>query len=225
MKDKFIEIGNVKRFRSAVDRIHHAKLKGVERMALIFGAPGLGKSECALQFAATNGSVYIRMKKLMTARWFLRELIDCLGSSPAWRTEDLFNQVIDLLKRRKRTLILDEVDYFTSDSKVTETLRDIADVTGTPMLFIGMQHADKRLMRYPHLYDRFVEVVKFQPLDREDVELMIKELSDVAFDEDAIDNIVTQSEGKIRRIMALIHRAEYVASRNRLKSISAKDLK
>jgi DNA transposition AAA+ family ATPase len=225
MKDKFIQIGNVKRFKSAVDRIHHANLKGVERMALIFGAPGLGKSECALQFAATNGSVYIRMKKLMTARWFLRELIDCLGSSPAWRTEDLFNQVIDLLKRTKRTLILDEVDYFTSDSKVTETLRDIADVTGTPMVFIGMQQADKRLMRYPHLYDRFVEVVKFQPLDREDVELMTKELSDVAFDEDAIDKIVTQSEGKIRRIMALIHRGEYIASRNKLKSISARDLK
>jgi len=225
MKDKFIEIKNVKRFRSAVDRIHHAKLKGVERMALIFGAPGLGKSETALQFAANNGALYMRMKKLMTARWFLRELIDGLGSSPGWRTEDLFNQVLDLLNRRKRTLILDEVDYFTSDSKITETLRDIHDITGTAMLFIGMNQADKRLMRYPHLYDRFVEVVKFQPLDREDVELMTKELSDVAFDEDAIDKIVTESEGKIRRILALIHRAEYIAGRNRLKSVSAKDLK
>lgn len=225
MKDKFIQIKNVKRFQSAVDRIHHAKLKGVERMALIFGPPGLGKSESALQYAASDGAVYMRMKKLMTARWFLRELIDCLGSSPAWRTEDLFNQVIDLLKQRKCTLILDEVDYFTADSKITETIRDLADVTGTPILFIGMQAADKRLMRYPHLYDRFVEVVKFQPLDREDVELMTKELSDVAFDRDAIDKIVTQSEGKIRRILALIHRAEYIASRNRLKSISEKDLR
>ena len=225
MKDQFVQIKNVKRFQSAVDRIHHAKLKGVERMALIFGPPGLGKSETALQYAASNGALYMRMKKLMSARWFLRELIDCLGSFPGWRTEDIFNQAIDLLKRRKRTLILDEVDYFTSDSKVTETLRDIHDVTGTPMLFIGMQQADKRLMRYPHLYDRFVEVVKFQPLDQEDVELMTKELSDVAFDEDAIDWIVTQSEGKIRRIMALIHRAEYIASRNRLKSIQAKDLR
>lgn len=225
MRDKFVRIKNVQRFQSAVDRIHHAKLKGVERMALIFGPPGLGKSECALQFAATNGSVYMRMKKLMTARWFLRELVDCLGSSPNWRTEELFNQVTDLLKQRKKTLILDEVDYFTSDSKVTETIRDLHDITGTAVLFIGMGQADKRLMRYPHLYDRFVEVVKFQPLDREDVELMTKELSDVAFDGDAIDKIVTESEGKIRRILALIHRAEYIASRNRLKSISAKDLR
>ncbi len=225
MKNQFVEIKNVKRFRSAVDRIHHAKLKGVERMALVFGAPGLGKSETALQYAAQNGALYMRMKKLMSARWFLRELVDSLGRSPVWTTEGLFNQVISILKERNRTLMLDEVDYFTSDSKVTETLRDIHDVTGTPMLFIGMQQADKRLMRYPHLYDRFVEVVKFQPLDREDVELMIKELSDIVFDGDAVDKVVAESEGKIRRVMAMIHRAEYIAARNRLKSISSKDIR
>jgi len=225
MKDKFIQIKNVKRFQSAVDRIHHAKLKGVERMALVFGAPGLGKSECALQFAATNGSVYMRLKKLMGARWFLRELVDCLGSSPKWRTEELFNQVLDLLKQRKCTLILDEVDYFTADSKITETIRDLADITGTPFLFIGMGQADKRLMRYPHLYDRFVEVVKFQPLDREDVLLMTKELSNVVFDGDAIDKIVTESGGTIRKILALMHRGEYVAHKNRLKFVSVRDLK
>ncbi|PIX23345.1 MAG: hypothetical protein COZ69_08745, partial [Deltaproteobacteria bacterium CG_4_8_14_3_um_filter_45_9] len=65
MKDVFVLTKNVKRFRCAVDRIHHAKLKGVERMALIFGAPGLGKTETALQYAAKNGSLYMRMKKLM----------------------------------------------------------------------------------------------------------------------------------------------------------------
>jgi DNA transposition AAA+ family ATPase len=216
-------IKNARRFQSAMDHIHHANLKGMERMALVFGAPGLGKSETALRFAANNGALYIRMKKLMSAHWFLRELVDCLGGSPRWRTEELFNQVLELLKQRKRTLILDEVDYV--DSKVTETLRDLYDITGTPFLLIGMQYADKRLMRYPHLYDRFVEVVKFQPLDREDVELMVKELSDVAFDEDAIDKILAESEGKIRRIMALIHRAEYIAVRNRLKSVCAKDIR
>lgn len=225
MRDQFVETKNVKRFRTVIDRIHHAKLKGVERMALVFGAPGLGKTETALQYAANNGSLYIRMKKLMSARWFLRELIDRLGGSPEWRTEALFNQAIDLLRQRKRTLILDEVDYFTSDSKVTESLRDLHDITGTPMLFIGMQQADKRLMRYPHLYDRFVEVVRFQALDREDIELMAKELSEVTFEDDAIDKIVAESEGKIRKVLAFIHRAEYVARGSRTKSISAKDLK
>ncbi len=225
MQDKFVEIKNAKRFRAAVARIHHHNLKGVERMALIYGDPGLGKTETAIQYAAGNGALFIRMRKLMNARWLLRDLVKELGDYPMRYTEGLFNQVIDLLERKKKTLILDEVDYFTSDSKVTETLRDIHDITGTPMIFIGMSQADKRLKRYPHLYDRFVEIVKFQPLDREDIELMIKELSNINFDRDAIDKIVELSEGKIRRVLGLIHRMEYVAQNNRLKSISAKEIR
>src|SRR4030042_786044 len=127
MKDKFVMIKNAKRFQSAVDRINH-KLKGMERMSLIFGDPGLGKTETALHYAANNGSLYIRMKKLMTARWFLGELVEDLGGGTFWRTKDLFDAAIKILSgQRKRTLILDEVDYFTSDTKVTETLRDIQD--------------------------------------------------------------------------------------------------
>ena len=224
MKDQFVTTKNVRQFHNAADRIHH-KLKGMERMALVFGDPGLGKTETALHYAANNGSLYIRMKKLMTARWFLTELVDDLGGSPSWRTKDLFDQSCDLLRARKRTLILDEIDYFTKDSKVTETLRDIHDITATPMLFIGMSQADKRLMRYPHLYDRFVEIVKFAPLDRDDVSNMAKELSEVSFADDAIDRVASESEGKIRKIIAWIHRAEQIAHGSRAKIITAKDFK
>lgn len=225
MQDKFVEIKNVKRFRAAVARIHHHNLKGVERMALIYGDPGLGKTETALQYAAGNGALFIRMRKLMNARWLLRELVREFGDYPARYTEALFNQVIEHLERKKKTLILDEVDYFTSDSKVTETLRDLHDITGTPMLFIGMSQADKRLKRYPHLYDRFVEVVKFQPLDREDVELMVRELSSISFERDAIDKATELTEGKMRRVLGLLHRMEYIAQNNKLKSITAKDIR
>lgn len=226
MQDKFVEVKNSKRFRAAVERIHHHNLKGVERMCLIYGDPGLGKTETALQYASSNGAIFMRMRKLMNARWFLRDLVRELGHSPERYIEGLFNQTIDLLERKKKTLLLDEIDYLTSDSKVTETLRDLHDLTGTPMIFIGMSKADQRLKRYPHLYDRFVEVVKFLPLDREDVDLMVKELSpNINYSQDAIDKIVELSEGKIRRILSLIHRAEYVAQNNKLKSISAKDMR
>jgi DNA transposition AAA+ family ATPase len=225
MRDQFVMIKNAKRFQFTVDHIHH-KLKGMERMALVFGDPGLGKTETALQYAAQNGSLYIRMKKLMNARWFLRQLAQDLGGAYYWRTMDLFDEAVRLLSREnKRTLILDEVDYFTADSKVTETIRDLHDITGTPMIFIGMQQADKRLMRYPHLYDRFVEIVKFMPLDREDVEKMTKELSEIQFSDDAINQITHDSEGKIRKVLALIHRAEYIAKGSKNKTIEARDLK
>lgn len=224
MREKFVEVRNVRKFRAIMDRMHR-HLKGQGRLALIFGDPGLGKTETALNYAANNGALYIRCKRLMKGRWLLRDLVNALGSEPRWTAEDLFNQVTDILKQRKRTLIFDEVDYFTSDSKITETLRDIYDTTGVEMLFIGMQHADKRLMKYPHLFDRFFEILKFQPLDKEDVELMAKDLSEVTFEADAIDRIVDEGEGKIRKILALMHRGEYVAHKNRLKFVSVRDLK
>lgn len=225
MKDLFVEVKNVKRFLSAADRVHH-RLKGMEKMALVYGDPGLGKTETALQYCASNGSVYIRMKKLMNARWFLRQLVLDLGGGYYWRTMDLFDEAVRLLsKDKKRVLVLDEVDYFTADSKVTETLRDLHDIAGAPMIFVGMTHADKRLMRYPHLFDRFIEVLKFMPLDSEDVGKMVKELSEVQFSDDAIERIVTDSEGKIRKILALIHRAEYIARGSKIKIIEATNLR
>jgi hypothetical protein len=54
---------------------------------------------------------------------------------------------------------------------------------------------------------------------------MAKDLSEVTFEADAIDEIVDKSEGRIRKILALMHRGEYMAHKNRLKSISARDLK
>ena len=224
MRDKFVEVRNVRKFRAIMDRMHR-HLKGQGRLALIFGDPGLGKTETALNYAANNGAIYIRMKKLMKGRWLLRDLVNALGSEPRWTAEDLFNQVTDILKQRKRTLILDEIDYFSQDSRVTETVRDISDATGVEILFLVMGQADKRLMRYPHLYDRFFEILKFQPLDKEDVELMAKDLSEVTFEADAIDRIVDEGEGKIRKILALMHRGEYVAHKNRLKFVSVRDLK
>ncbi len=224
MKDLFVQTKNVKKFQRAADQIHH-KLKGIERMALVFGDPGLGKSETALHYAAGNGAVMIRTKKLMSGRWLLEEIVEELGAAPAWKTKDLFAQAVQMLSSRSRTIILDEVDYFTSDSRVIETLRDLHDIAHCPMVFIGMGQADKKLMRYPHLFDRFVEVVKFEKLDHEDVELMVKELSEVQFEQDGVDRIATESEGKIRKIIAMIHRAEYSARTSKAKTIGAKDFK
>ena len=224
MKDKFVVTKNVKHFHTAIEHINH-KLKGVERMALVYSDPGLGKTETALHYAANNGSVMIRTKKLMSGRWLLEEIVEELGAAPAWKTKDLFGQAVTMLSSKQRTIILDEVDYFTSDSRVIETLRDLHDIAHCPMVFIGMGQAEKKLMRYPHLYDRFVEIVKFEKLDRDDVQLMARELSDVEFQPDAVDRISLESGGTIRKIITMIHRAEKTASANRSKTIGAKDFK
>jgi DNA transposition AAA+ family ATPase len=169
--------------------------------------------------------VMIRTKKLMTGRWLLEEIVEELGAEPKWKSKDLFAQAVDLLGERRRTIILDEIDYFTSDSKVIETMRDLHDIAHCPMVFIGMGQADKKLRRFPHVFDRFVDVIKFEKLDQTDVNQMCADLSENKFETDAIEKITNESQGRIREIIKMIHRAEAAAKSERLKSISARDFK
>jgi DNA transposition AAA+ family ATPase len=218
MKDIFVtNLKNVRKFDSVVERVNH-RLSGVDRMGLIFSDPGYGKSRTALHYALNNGAILIRTKKLMSGRWLLEEIVEELGVSPAWKSKDLFAQAIQLLIARPRTVILDEIDYFTSDSRVIESMRDLADIARCPMIFIGMGQADKKLRRFPHLYDRFVAVQKFEKLDREDIRHMVEELSDMQFEDDAIERIAEESQGKIREIIKIIHKAEAAARANRIKN-------
>jgi len=186
MKDIFVKgLKNVVKFNGIIKKVNH-DLTGVERMGLVFSDPGYGKTRTALHYAANNGAVMIRTKKLMTGRWLLEEIVEELGAEPKWKSKDLFAQAIELLGERKRTIILDEIDYFTSDSRVIETMRDLHDIAHCPIIFIGMGQADKKLRRFPHLWDRFVDVQKFEKLDTEDVRTMAHEVSEVKLEQDAI---------------------------------------
>jgi len=225
MKDLFVtDLKNVQKFYSAIEKVNH-KLTGVERMALVFSDPGYGKTRTALHYAANNGAVMIRTKKLMTGRWLLEEIVEELGAEPKWKSKDLFGQAIDLLGERRRTIILDEIDYFTSDSRVIETMRDLHDIAHAPIIFIGMGQADKKLRRFPHLYDRFVDVVKFEKLDEPDISQMCKDLSEYRFEDEAVSKIAADSQGRIREIIKMIHRAEAAGRANKTRSIGAKDLR
>jgi DNA transposition AAA+ family ATPase len=223
MKSNFVITKNVSRFHNGIDHINH-KLKGVERMLLVTGEPGLGKTDAAIHYCAQNGAILIRTLQLMTGPWLLRKIVEELGASPARRISEAFDQVIDLQKNRPRTIVLDEVDRFCDKTEILETIRDIHDVCHCPIVFIGEEMADKKLMRYRRLYRRFVEVVRFEKLDRGEVGKFIGELSDVKFESDAIEKAASETDGKISDIVTLIHKAETLARTNKAATVGAKEL-
>lgn len=222
MKQIFARTSNVTRFCGAMERLQErdAALPG---MALVFGEPGLGKTRTALWWAVLNNGVFVRTKKLMSGRWLLEEIVAELGEAPAFRTSDLFRQAVEQLLSRPRTLIIDEVDYLCYDARVLETLRDIHDVSGVSVVFLGMDRADKKLSRYRHLYDRFIEVVRFQPLTKDDVVDVAGQLCEVRLTDDAIDYIYGDA-GRFRQVLKWFYRAEAIARVNGLQEITAKHL-
>lgn len=228
MKEKFVITKNVKKFNSALHRIEN-RSRGKERIAVVSGEVGLGKTDAAAAYGAGNGAIVIRMWQMMTGHWLLTKMVNRLGEEPFWRTEKLAEQIEKNLKGRPRTIIFDDIDRFFQDvgSKkmdVIETLRDIHDVCHVPMVFIGEEWIEKKLIKFPRLNDRIVERVRFEKFNDADVSELISEVGEFKFAPEAIQKITTDAGGRIRPIMNLIDVAEKTAKIKGLKIIESKDL-
>lgn len=222
MKQVFVKTQNVKNFIAVMDKLQN-RPHGLPGMALVYGEPGLGKTQTAVWWAVHNNAVFIRSTNLMSGRWLLEELVEELGEVPYYRSADLFKQVIRQLSEEPRPIIVDEIDYLISDSKAIETLRDIYDKTNNPIIMMGMGLADKKLMRYRHLYDRFSEILKFDAFTQDDVSSIITHMAEVEITDKA-KKLIYSETNRFRQIVRLISKAEQIAQSNGLIKVDEKVL-
>ena len=206
MKKIFVKTQNVKNFIGLVENLV-TKPKNIPKMGLVYGEPGLGKSQTALWLACKYDGIYLRASNLMTGRWLLEEMVKELDEIPRFLTSDNFNIVVKKLKQNPQIIFIDEIDYLMNNYKSIETLRDIHDETDCPIIFIGMGLAHRKLERYKHLYDRFSEILKFETFEVNDLSQIITQLSEVTFTQDAIEYIHSKFN-RFRQIVQLINQME-----------------
>ena len=118
--------------------------------------------------------------------WLLGEIVVELGLVPEKRTSDLFHQAVGELMGTDRTLIFDEIDYVAEKRTLVETIRDIGDMAGTPIILIGMPWAPEKLKRFPALWRRISQVVPYHGLTAADVRLVMDQICEVAVDDSAV---------------------------------------
>jgi DNA transposition AAA+ family ATPase len=225
MRRIFAETGNVKNFLSTINKIQDSK-GDTPRMALAFSEPGLGKTKTAIWYATREKSaIYVRCINRISQRHLLEKIVSEAGELASYKTHHLFNQIIDQFISTPRILLIDEIDYLCANGAI-EILRDIHDCTNTPVLLIGMNMADKKLRRFPHLYDRLSEaIVKFIPLTYQDIKSVVTQMCEVRLSDDAIDYLAGQTGGKFRSLISYMHRAEYISQLNGLDEVTVKELK
>ena len=218
MKKIFVKTTNVKNFIGLVENLIN-KPKNIPKMGLVYGEPGLGKSQTALWLACKYDAIYLRATNLMTGRWLLEEMVKELDEIPRFLTSDNFNIVVKKLKQKPQVIFIDEINYLVNNYKTIETLRDIHDETGCPIIFIGMGLAHRKLERYKHLYDRFSEILKFETFGVDDLSQIIGKLSEITFTPDAIEYIHTKYN-RFRQIVQLINQMETFVKDNNLAEIN-----
>lgn len=218
MKKIFVKTTNVKNFIGVVENLIN-KPKNIPKMGLVYGEPGLGKSQTALWLACKYNGIYLRASNLMTGRWLLEEMVKELDEIPRFLTSDNFNILVKKLKQNPQIIFIDEIDYLMNNYKTIETLRDILDETGCPIIFIGMGLAHRKLERYKHLYDRFSEILRFETFGVNDLSQIVGQLSEIPFTPDVIEYIHSKYN-RFRQIVQLVNQMETFAKDNNLAEIT-----
>ena len=196
----------------------------VAKMALVYGTFGLGKSQTIMWWVTNNDAVYIRCNHNISPKWLLTEIVKELDEVPCYTSQRLFEQIEDKLKHNPKILVVDEIDYLFSNRHTIETLRDIHDKLGIPVLLVGMELANKKLQKYGHINDRIFAKLKFEKLSKEDFREIIETLSEVKFSNNAI-KYITNRNLQFRQIVKVITKAEQLANTNKLFEISEEIIK
>ena len=223
MRKLFVKTHNVKRFIGLMNNLID-KSNEIPKMGLVYGDPGLGKTQTAVWWATENDAVYVRAQNKMTNKWLLEKIVYELGESPSRKMADLIEQCISHLRLKPQVIIIDEVDYLINRMKIVETLRDLHDLTGAPVVLIGMQESKTKLGKYRHLYDRISEILEFKPFSKEDVEVIVEELSEIKISDEARE-IFFEKKNRFRQIIKGIALLENLAKTNGLIKIDTKQVK
>ena len=222
MKKTFIRTKNVKQFVSLMDELQKVP-PNIPKMALVYGEHGLGKSQTIQWWADKNDSVYVRATQGMTSRWLLSEIVEELGEEAYWHLQDNFELIENILKENPRVVIFDEIDYLIEKSSI-ETLRDLHDKTGCPIVLVGMGTADKKIARYPHLMDRIYKILKFEKFNSEDIKEILIELTDLKIKDDAIEYLATRTN-QFRQLVKLINKVEKLMKTNQIQELDEYTMK
>ena len=196
----------------------------VAKMALVYGTFGLGKSQTIMWWVTNNDAIYIRCNHNISPKWLLTEIVKELDEVPCYTSQRLFEQIEDNLKHNPKILVVDEIDYLFSNRHTIETLRDIHDKLGIPILLVGMELADKKLQKYGHINDRIFAKLKFKKLSKDDFKEIIETLSEVNFCDKAIKYIANRNL-QFRQVVKIIAKSEQLAQTNKLTEITEEIIK
>lgn len=224
MKPGIAPVKNVRALHEASTRLLAAQGSD-ERMALIYGKPGLGKSVSAAWLAnQQKRAAIIRCRAIYTAAGLLEDLCAALGVPQHNSNKKTVDRIVTRLGETETALFVDEADYLVRKRDLIETLRDIHDAAFVPVVLIGEDKMPEKIAHIDRLADRMVERVHFVPLELEDAQLIADKLCEVTIKPDLVELLNRETRGVARLYKNRLRDLEQLARARDLKSLSLADL-
>ncbi|HRY83099.1 MAG TPA: AAA family ATPase [Candidatus Cloacimonadota bacterium] len=242
MRDHILsETSNIKAAHQAMNYLIQRPIAHQPGLGMIYGAPGLGKTQFSQRTCIRNDYVYFSAKKADTAKSFIASLVYLLRlryyprefPSTQGSASKLFNQTLDILNANTSqthlpVIFIDEVDNIIHNphEEIVGMLRDIVDNSAAIVMLIGMQDLRNKIVKLnAHYYNRVVYFCEFSPLGIADVRLMVRDLCEVYLADDLIKHIAESASGDARKVIKFMRLYEELALANSLDSLDSAKVK
>jgi hypothetical protein len=230
MKSTILPVKNISRLQAAGDALI-ARPMGLPGLGLIWGPTGYGKTTATTWFINQCHGVYVRAMRLWSPKSMLtaiaRELdIDVRGKNNG----EMVEAIIQRLAETGRPLFIDEADYIIEHRRLTDTLRDIHDLSTCPVVMIGMHGIEKRIRSNEQFTGRISQWVPFQGADMDDARLLAGSLCEIGIEGDILADLhrkasPAKGEGgaEIRRLVVGLSNIETYGRRRGMDRIGLAD--
>lgn len=221
MRHKTVKTKDVRKFQQAIDELLD-RPEGTEGMGILWGEPGTGKSTALAYFTNLYDGIFIRALTCSTVTSILGDICKYLGHERMLRKSDMVEYIVKKLTRGEngepdpapRPIFIDEADYCFKHFELMDILRDIYDLSGCPVIFVGMEDMARKLKEQSRFARRITQQIVFEGLDMEDVGLVARECCETALADDLIQHVYKETSGNIGRLIIALTKIESYAKAN-----------
>lgn len=219
MRNKLAPTKNVASLQIAFEGLA-TRDRGVPGMGLVYGYTGAGKTTAITALVNKTRGVYVRATSQWTPTAMLTTVMRELEADPLFRRQAMLDYITEQLAATQRPLFVDEADYLLKDGDMLEALRDVHDLSGAPVVLIGMANIEKRLVHKKQLARRISHWVEFLPSDLDDARTLASTVCEVGIDDELLTRLHAEAKGSIGNMVVGMARIEALAKANGWKSVS-----
>jgi DNA transposition AAA+ family ATPase len=223
MRIRTVKTKDLRKFIDAIEALLD-RPSGTEGMGLLWGPPGTGKSTALALVSNLYDGVYVRALGCWTVTSMLGDLCSGLEGKRKLRRADMVEFIVNQLTKdnlRPRPIFVDEADYCFRQFDMIDSLRDIYDLSGCPVILVGMENIARDIREHDRIARRITQWIEFSGLDMEDAIQVTDELCEVKLEQDLIDYLYVQTNGNIGRMVIGLTKIENFAQVNGMSRINA----
>lgn len=196
------------------------------RMAVLLGPPGYGKTQAAIHMAHPLGSnaIFIQLRPFETMKSMAQMMLTELDVrwKTGWSVNMMFEAICERIGLLNRPMVIDELDHI-AETKCIDFIRAIHDKCATPILMIGEERLQQKLLsRHERFHDRVLVWARAEPCDVDDTIRLTKHYAPtLKWEAAAYAALVARTAGVARRITTEIERIKEQCKRQGVETVTA----